>query len=419
MVSETTPLTVGIYGTLVMASITLFIGRLLIERIRFMQRFTIPSPVAGGLVVATLLLILHLIFKFEVSFDRNLQTGLMLAFFATIGLNANIASLKAGGRPLFIFLFVVVGLLIIQNSVGVGLAKLMGIDPLVGLLSSSITLSGGHSTGGAWAEVFANDYNLPRAYEIAMACATFGLILGGLIGGPVAQFLLRREKQRPLSEQRAEEDASSQSPEPKGFEAPLFRRPITANALLETIAMIAVALFIGTFLADNFGQIRWDGGEKSLTIPPFVFVLFVGAFINNLLSLTTRYVIFERSISLLGNVSLSLFLAMALMSLKLWELASLAIPIFTILIAQTIVMALYAIFVTYPVMGRNRDAAVLAAGHCGFGMGATPTAVANMQAITQRYGPSRIAFLIVPMVGAFFIDIANAIVINIFIALPF
>lgn len=405
------PITIGAYGTLVSASITLLIGHTLSRKVPFLHRFTIPSPVIGGLVVATLLLLIKSLYGAEFSFNEGLKEALMLSFFATIGLNANIASLRAGGKPLVIFLFVVTGLLIVQNSIGITLAKLIGLDPLLGLLSSSITLSGGHSTGGAWAEVFSREYGLTNATEVAMASATFGLVLGGLIGGPVAQLLLRHQKERPLTTHAPIEEV----------DVTAEREPtvpqLTAVTLLETIGLIALALFIGSSLAEHFGQIPINE-ERSLTIPPFVFILFVGAIINNTLHFTPKVNLSSSTVTLLGNVSLSLFLAMALMSLKLWELASLALPMFVILLAQTAAMALYALFITYPVMGRNHDAAVLAAGHCGFGLGATPTAVANMQAVTSRFGPSRMAFLIVPMVGAFFIDIANALVINLFLALP-
>jgi len=392
------------YSTLVAASLVLLLGRGLVARIGFLRTYNIPEPVAGGLLVAVLLLALRVFVGVEVRFDSSLQAPLMLAFFATIGLNADFASLKKGGRVLAIFLLVVTALLVVQNAMGIGLATALGLDPLMGLLAGSITLSGGHGTGAAWGAVFSEKYGVASASELAIASATFGLVLGGLIGGPVARLLIRRV-QTPGVEQ-------VQPNLPKGFEQPHQERMITSFSFIETLALLAISLQVGTFLS---GFIQGTAFE----LPTFVCVLFVGVVLRNGLSMLGWHQVFEREVSVLGNVSLSLFLAIALMSLKLWDLAALALPIFILLAAQALMMALFAIFVTFRVMGSNYDAAVLAAGHCGFGLGATPTAIANMQAVTQRYGPSQIAFLVVPMVGAFFIDITNAIVIKLYLALPF
>lgn len=396
-----------VFGTLVAASLVLLVGRKLVKASSFLKTYSIPEPVVGGLLVALLLLLLRGIGDVQVQFDRSLQGPLMLVFFATIGLNANIASLRAGGRTLLMFLGVVVGLLVIQDVIGIGMAKMLGLDPLIGLLSGSITLSGGHGTGAAWGKAFSERYGLTVATEIAMACATFGLVLGGLIGGPVARFLIRKVK---LPAEKTETNGSEEEV-PLIFERPKVPQRITSQAVIEALTLIAICLSVGTLI---FEQIHGTAFE----LPTFVCVLFVGVVVSNGLSWFTDYKIFERVIVVLGNVSLSLFLAMALMTLKLWDLASLALPVLLILIVQTAVMAAYAAFVTFRCMGGNYDAAVLAAGHCGFGLGATPTAIANMQAVTDRFGPSHIAFLVVPMVGAFFIDIANAIVIKLFLALP-
>ncbi|MBF8729164.1 MULTISPECIES: sodium/glutamate symporter [Pseudomonas] len=391
------------YGTLVAASLVLLLGRGLVARITFLRTYNIPEPVAGGLLVAVVLLGLRS-FDVQVQFDTSLQIPLMLAFFATIGLSADFASLKKGGRVVGIFLLVVTALLVVQNAMGIGLATALGLDPLMGLLAGSITLSGGHGTGAAWGATFSEKFGLASASELALASATFGLVLGGLIGGPVARLLIARV-QTPGVEQ--------QTPRlPQGFEQPNKERLITPFSLIETIALISVSLLAGSLLNKFLHGTAFE-------LPTFVCVLFVGVLLRNGLSMFGLYQVFEREVSVMGNVSLSLFLAIALMSLKLWDLAALALPFFILLAAQAVVMALFAIFVTFRVMGRNYDAAVLAAGHCGFGLGATPTAIANMQAVTQRYGPSQIAFLVVPMVGAFFIDIINAIVIKLYLALPF
>ncbi|MFP0195027.1 sodium/glutamate symporter [Pseudomonas sp. PHC1] len=392
------------YGTLVAASLVLLLGRGLVARVGFLRTYNIPEPVAGGLVVALLLLALRGFADIEIRFDTSLQAPLMLAFFATIGLSADFASLKKGGRVLGIFLLLVTALLVVQNAMGITLATALGLDPLMGLLAGSITLSGGHGTGAAWGSVFSEKYGLASASELAIASATFGLVLGGLIGGPVARLLIKNVKTPGIGqgEQRL----------PKGFEQPNQERQITAFTFIETLALLAISLQAGTFLSSYIQG-------TSFELPTFVCVLFVGVVLRNGLSALGWHKVFEHEVSVLGNVSLSLFLAIALMSLKLWDLAALALPIFILLTAQTLVMALFAVFVTFRVMGKNYDAAVLAAGHCGFGLGATPTAIANMQAVTQRYGPSQMAFLVVPMVGAFFIDITNAIVIKLYLALPF
>ncbi|WP_442781768.1 sodium/glutamate symporter [Collimonas fungivorans] len=392
--------------TLVAASLVLLLGRKLVSSSSLLKAYSIPEPVIGGLLVALLMFGLRSFSSVQVQFDSSLQGPLMLAFFATIGLNANLASLKAGGRTLVLFLGVVLGLLVLQDAIGIGMAKLMGLDPLIGLLGASISLSGGHGTGAAWGRVFSERHGLAAATEIAIACATFGLILGGLIGGPVAKFLVKRVK-LPFAETGKTSDDSA----PLSFEQPKAVQLITPQAFIEALALIAVSLSAGTMIASQLNGSAFE-------LPTFVCVLFVGVILSNGLSLLVGYKIFERAIQVLGNVSLSLFLAMALMSLRLWDLASLALPVLLILTVQAVAMAAYAIFVTFRLMGKNYDAAVLAAGHCGFGLGATPTAIANMQAVTDRFGPSHLAFLVVPMVSAFFIDIANAIVIKLFLALP-
>lgn len=391
--------------TLVAASLVLLLGRKLVSSSSLLRAYSIPEPVVGGLLVALLIFGLRSFSSVQVQFDSSLQGPLMLAFFATIGLNANLASLKAGGRTLALFLGVVLGLLVLQDAIGIGMAKLMGLDPLIGLLGASISLSGGHGTGAAWGRVFSERHGLAAATEIAIACATFGLILGGLIGGPVAKFLVKRVKLPDAEAGKTGDDSA-----PLGFEQPKAVQLITPQAFIEALALIAVSLSVGTMIAKQLSGTTFE-------LPTFVCVLFVGVLLSNGLSLF-GYKIFERAILVLGNVSLSLFLAMALMSLRLWDLASLALPVLAILAVQAVAMAAYAIFVTFRFMGKNYDAAVLAAGHCGFGLGATPTAIANMQAVTDRFGPSHLAFLVVPMVSAFFIDIANAIVIKLFLALP-
>lgn len=390
-------------STLVAATLVLLLGRSLVQSLSFLKKYTIPEPVAGGLLAAFTLLVLKKTVGWEINFDMGLKDPLMLAFFATIGLNANIASLRSGGRILGTFLVVVVGLLLMQNAIGISMAKLLGLDPMMGLLAGSITLSGGHGTGAAWSKLFTERYGFENATEIAMACATFGLVLGGLIGGPVARWLVKHSA--------TPNGSPDDNVMPMAFEKPDMARMITSLVMIETIALISICLTVGRGIAQLLSGTAFE-------LPDFVCVLFIGVILSNTLAFIGFYQVFERAVSVLGNVCLSLFLAMALMSLKLWELASLALPMLILLATQALSMALYAMFVTWRMMGKNYDAAVLAAGHCGFGLGATPTAIANMQAITERFGPSHTAFLVVPMVGAFFIDIVNALVIKLYLLLP-
>ncbi|VVP13414.1 sodium/glutamate symporter [Pseudomonas fluorescens] len=389
--------------TLIAASLVLLLGRVILARVRVLRTYSIPEPVVGGLLVALLVFALGRTFNFDVRFDTTLQRPLMLAFFATIGLNADLGGLKAGGRSLVVFLAAVTGLLVMQDALGIGLAWALGQERILGLLGASVTLSGGHGTGAAWAAVFSERHGLAAATEIAIACATFGLILGGLIGGPVARFLIMRHNLAPIPQ--------SNTANATAFEQPKEVRPITADAFIETVALIAICLAVGSAFASWLANTAFE-------LPAFVCVLFVGVFLRNGLAIRGWYQVFEREVSLLGNVSLGLFLAIALMSLRLGDLTSLALPLLTILAVQALAMAGYATFITFRIMGSNYDAAVLAAGHCGFGLGATPTAIANMQAITAQFGPSHLAFLVVPMVGAFFIDIVNAVVIKLFLMLP-
>jgi len=395
-----------VYETLVAASLVLLLGERLVAAFAPLRRWTIPAPVAGGVAVALVLLALHALANVDVRFDSTLQTPLMLAFFATIGLSANLASLKEGGPMLVRFLLVVVGLLVLQNVVGIGMALLFHIDPLYGLLSGSVSLAGGHGTGAAWGRVFSERHGLASATEAAMACATFGLVMGGVLGGPIAQRLLKRIGHGEINESN---DAAT-DPDTGAFEEPQAEQPTTPAAFINTVTLIAISLAVGSALSRAF-----DG--RALELPTLVWVLFVGVLLANGLALLGRPVQ-EHAVALIGNVSLALFLAMALMTLRLQDLAALAFPVFSILAVQTALMVVYARFVTFHAMGGNYDAVVLSAGHCGFGLGATPTAMANMQAVTARYGHSRVAFLIVPMVAAFFIDIVNAVVIRLFLELP-
>lgn len=390
--------------TLLAAVIVLVIGQQVVRHVRLLRDFNIPVPVAGGLLATVAVTTLRA-FDVPISFYAGLQEPFMLLFFGSIGLGADFRMIAAGGRRLAIFFALVVVLLILQDLVGVGIASAFGLNPLLGLLGGSITMSGGHGTGAAWAEVFGQQYGIDNAFELAMACATFGLVFGSLVGGPAAHVLIRGMEKRgqPVRTSEPETDAEAVA---AGTQADT--RGVNTAHILPALAILLIGIALGHVLTDlSRGTMFY--------LPTFVWVLFTTIVIGNAARLSGLYRPHGESVAEIGYLSLSVFLALALMSLRLWELADLAGPILVILLAQLVLVFVYTTQITFRVMGANYDAAVLVAGNCGFGMGATPTAIANMQAVTDRHGPSRLAFIIVPVVGGFLIDIANAFIIKGFI----
>jgi len=386
--------------SVIAAILLLSVGQVLVNRLPVLRRYNIPIPVMGGLLFATVLAVLHTQADVKVQFDTSLREFLMLAFFASVGLTADLNRLKRGGVSLMMFIVVVAVFLTIQNLLGTGMAYLLDLHPSVGLLAGSITLSGGHGTGAAWAERFSTVQNLSGALELAVASATFGLVIGGLIGGPVSQFLITRHKLAP-----AAEFATYMS------DTNAAASPIKIASVLGALILVLIGVVVGEYLYKLL-----EG--SAVTLPSFIWALFVGVVLRNLLGIRNLYVIHEETLDLLSTLALWLALAFAFMGLRLWELLDLAGPLLAVLAVQTLGVGLFAAFVTFRVLGGTYDAAVMAAGHCGFGMGATPTAIANMQAVTARYGPSPQAFIVVPMIGAFFIDLLNALVIQGFLMLP-
>lgn len=410
------------YYTLILATLVLLLGRFLVKRIKFLEDFNIPEPVAGGLVAAALVYGLNAAGIITFNITKELQTACMLMFFTSIGLSADFSRLKAGGKPLFIFTIVVSVFIFSQNIVGVVMAKVTGLDPQMGLVAGSVALTGGHGTAAAWGAILENKYNVTGATTIGIAAATYGLVAGGLIGGPVAKHLIKKlgiklnlaNENRTDLEKLTDEQSlystkhtQSEDANKEIFEKPDNIRLITASSTIETLAMFAACLVFSSVMTD-IAKDTW------FELPTFVWALAGGVILRNVLTKIFNFDMFDRAIDVFGNASLSLFLAMALLSLKLWELTDLAGPMLIILLTQTVAMILYAYFVTFYIMGKDYDAAVLAAGHCGFGLGATPTAIANMQAITDRYLPSHKAFLVVPMVGAFFVDVINTATLQVF-----
>jgi ESS family glutamate:Na+ symporter len=387
-------------STLAAAALVLVVGRRLVEAIPVLKRYSIPAAVVGGLLAAAIATVLHAR-GITLAFDKSLQPGLMLAFFATVGLGADVRMLARGGKLLFTFAIAIAIMLIMQNVVGVGAAKLLGVDPLLGLLAGSISMAGGHGTAAAWGQKFSETYGLTAAPALGIAAATFGLVAGGLLGGPVSRRLVERLSARglPLGE------SDTRSGPHDGAQA---QGPLSADRLTIIILLITVCMVLGSHL------VRW-AENPSFTLPAFVWTLFAGAVLRNLLALLNWHEVDAEALEFAGSIALSLFLAIALMSLRLWEVASLAGPVLLILLLQVVAVAVVATVLTYRLCGSNYEAAVLVAGQCGFGLGATPTAIANMQAVTERFGYARQAFIVVPVVGAFLIDILNAVVIGGFV----
>ena len=402
--------TLDMIQTLALAAVVLFVGYGIRRRISVLDRYNIPAPVVGGFLFAAVSLGLRMAGLVAFEFNTTLQTPLMVAFFTTIGLGASLGLLKVGGPQVLLFFALASILAVLQNGVGVGLARVLGVEPLLGLIAGSITMTGGHGTGAAFGKLIEDQYQFPGAVTLAMAAATFGLVSGGLIGGPIATRLIEKFKPRHAPSVIPPEAAAAAAQidsldeeidtEPVG-------EPATAYTLLKVITIILIAMWAGGLLSSWLGQY--------VTLPAYIGAMIVAAVVRNVADLSRVVRIEQRTVDDLGTIALSLFLAMALMSLRLWELLDLALPMFVILVAQVTMMAAFAYFVTFRVMGRDYDAAVMAGGHCGFGLGATPNAVANMEAISERFGPAPRAFLVLPMVGAFFIDFTNAIIITTFI----
>jgi ESS family glutamate:Na+ symporter len=386
--------------TILVSMVVLFVGRALVAQIGVLQRFSIPAPVVGGGLVAIVLAFADGLAGVKFSFNLALKDSLLLMFFTTVGLMADARMLAKGGMKLVVFLAISAVLIVAQNVIGIGAALALDLHPVVGLLSGSITLVGGHGTGAAYAGRLGETMNLQGAMELAMACATAGLVMGAVLGGPVTEYLIKRHKlqgPRESAQQAAEEEDRADE--------------VDSRTLINALFVVLVCLAGGRLLA------RVVEGTGFI-MPDFVFCLLLGVVIRNASNLTPKIQPSPRAIDCVGDVALSLFLVMALMTMKLLDLANLAGPLLVILAAQAAVIILFAVFVTYRVMGSNYDAAVISGGQIGFGLSSTACALAIMKAVTLRHGASALAFLIVPMVGAFFIDIINALVIQGSLALP-
>ena len=376
------------------AIILLLLGRWIKKKVNFFEKFFIPAPVIGGTLFSIILLIGHQTETFTFTFNDDIKNLLMIAFFTTVGFSASLKILKKGGVGVALFLLAAVILVILQDIIGPVLAKALGINPLLGLAAGSIPLTGGHGTSGAFGP-YLEDLGATGATVVAVASATYGLIAGCLIGGPIARRLMIKNNLKPTENKEGVDNSLLGS-----------ATEVTEESLFSAVVYVGIAMGIGALINNMLAK-------AGIKFPVYLMGMVVAAIIRNILDFNQKQLPFTE-IGIVGNISLSLFLSMALMSMKLWQLIDLAVPLIVILLVQTVVMGLFAYFVTFNIMGRDYDAAVMSTGHCGFGLGATPNAMANMETFTTANGPSVKAFFIIPIVGSLFIDFINAGVIQAF-----
>jgi ESS family glutamate:Na+ symporter len=422
--------------TVTLGILVLFLGKALNKRFAFLREFTIPEPVSGGLLVASVIALLHLAFGLEISFGMRARDLLLVYFFTTVGMNASFADLRRGGRSLVVLLVLTIVLMLAQNLLGLTLARLGGLPPATGLLMGTVSLIGGHGTTIAWAPKFAGDYGVTNAMEIGIAAATFGLIIASASGGPIARYLIQRHRLVAPGDSAATERGDHSSAPPNGA-ALASAQAVPAAAVLSPApggkpsqapgggALIDSHDFLGAVLAINIciilGSLLQELlRERGLFLPLFVPCLIVGILLSNLLPkpgprFPFRWPSRTPALDLIAEISLGAFLAMSLMTIQFWTLVDLAGPLLLILIAQFLLALLINLVLVFPLLGGTYDAAVIAAGFSGFTLGSTPTAMANMTAVTQKFGPSPKAFIVLPLVSAFFIDLLNAVLIPLFL----
>ena len=385
------------YQTLAAAVLVLLLGSYLRKKINILEKFCIPAPVIGGLLFAIFTCVCYTTGIIEFSFDDTLREVCMVFFFTSVGFQANLKVLKSGGKSLLVFLALVITLIFSQNLLAIGLSKVLGLNPLIGMCTGSIPMVGGHGTAGAFGPVL-EDFNIKGATTICTAAATFGLITGSLVGGPIGKRLI--EKRNLMCNVPSEDDSLLVEDEEKHQR----HTNMYATAVFQLILAIGLGTIFSYFLT-----------KTGLTFPIYIGAMLAAALMRNITEYSSKGTIHMGEINDLGGISLSLFLGMAMITLKLWELATLALPLVILLAAQTRLICVFTSFAIFNVMGRDYDAAVLSAGTCGFGMGATPNAMANMQAICDLYVPSVKAYLIIPLIGSLFADFINSLVITFFI----
>ncbi|MCM3745147.1 sodium/glutamate symporter [Sporosarcina luteola] len=371
--------------TLFLAAALYLLGTALVNRIGILDRFLIPAPVVGGLLFAIVALILKSTGIVEISLDTSLQSLFMVAFFTTVGLGASFKLIKLGGKLLIIYLLLCGVTVFMQNVIGVSLAKVFNIDPLLGVMSGAVSMSGGHGGAAAYGQTI-ESLGVTSAVTIGMAAATLGLICGSLSGGPIARHLIGKHNLKPkegVVAEYMEED----------------EKPISQHSFMIQVTMITLAMAGGIILGDLFTE------ATGFVLPGYIGAMFFAVLIRNIMDRFLPGTVNMKEINLIGDVSLAIFLSMALMSIKLWELAGLALPLIGIILVQVVFIVGFSVFIMFRALGKDYDAAVMISGFLGHGLGATPNAMANMGATVNKFGPSRTAFLVVPIVGAFLMDV--------------
>ncbi|WOV86840.1 sodium/glutamate symporter [Sporosarcina oncorhynchi] len=372
-------------STLFLAAALYLLGMVLVNRIGILDRFLIPAPVVGGLLFAVMALILQSTGIVEIKLDTSLQSLFMIAFFTTVGLGASFKLIKLGGKLLVIYLLLCGVTVFMQNVIGVSLAKVFNIDPLLGVMSGAVSMSGGHGGAAAYGQTI-EGLGISSAVTIGLAAATLGLICGSLSGGPIAKYLIGKHNLKPVAgtiSEFVDED----------------EKPIGQHSFMVQVTMITLSMAGGTILGDMFTQ------ATGFVLPAYIGAMFVAVLLRNIVDRFLPGTVNMSEINLIGDVSLAIFLSMALMSIKLWEVAGLALPLVGIILFQVIFIIGFAVFIMFRALGKDYDAAVMVAGFLGHGLGATPNAMANMGATVNKFGPSRTAFLVVPIVGAFLMDV--------------
>ncbi len=404
-------------------ALALMVGMILTRSLSFLQRFCIPSPVSGGIIFSLIGLALYGFFDIEISYDGTLRDVFMLAFFTSVGFQSNMKVLKQGGKTLGIMLVLLVLIITLQNLMPWGITRLMGVDALIGVAAGSVSMTGGHGTAGGFAEVL-EGMGLQGAGTIGMAAATFGLIAGSMVGGPLSEFIIRKRLTNEQMQQKDDEidpamaGIESDEASPEGRAKRLSSNEQEFQQYAKASYWILLAMGGGTLLS-------WALAKTGVTFPAYFGALILAAIIRNTIGFVKykengewvkadKLLDMDRIVSV-GNICLSMFLGIAMISLKLWELQSLALPLVVILAAQVVMMILFVYFLAFPMLGRDYDAAVLCAGICGFGLGATPNAMANMSAVCYKYRYTVKPFLIVPIIGAIFTDIINTAIITLFL----
>lgn len=379
-------------GTLALAVLLLLLGYSIRKRVGFLEKFCIPAPVVGGLLFSILAFLLKQSGTLQFKMDNFLQSPLMIAFFTTVGLGGSFKLLKKGGIALIIY-WILAGILSVsQNIIGVAVAKLTGIHPMFGIMAGAVSMAGGHGGAAAFGETAVN-MGIEGALTVGMAAATFGLISGSLIGGPIARYLIEKYNLKPTSAKYGTLEEAIGNDEDKS---------VTYSGVMHNLAILSVLMVIGSIAS------TWLSSKMNdLVLPGYVGAMFTAVMFRNINDKIKLVKIDFHIMDLFGDVSLGIFLSMALMTLKLWELVGLAGPLLLILLAQVIFMTFYTIFIVFRLVGKDYDAAVMVSGMAGHGLGATPNAIANMGSVTEKYGPSSKAFLIVPIIGAFLVDLIH------------